>query len=115
VALRDPHVPGAWGFCPFLALTGRPCPLCGGLRAVYDLAHGRPLDAISSNLVVGAALVAGVVVLPWWAARRATGTGFEPPPLPAGWAGWRAGAAGAVLLLAFGVARWFPAFAWATP
>ena len=30
---RDPHGTGSYGFCPFLALTGKPCPGCGGLRA----------------------------------------------------------------------------------
>jgi len=40
VALRDPHVSGAWGFCPFFALTGLYCPFCGGLRGTYDLMHG---------------------------------------------------------------------------
>jgi uncharacterized protein DUF2752 len=96
-------------------LTGRPCPLCGGLRAVNDLAHGRVLDALSSNLLVVAGVVAAAAVLPWWAARRATGTGSEPPPLPRGrWARLTL-VAGALLLVAFGVGRWLPALAWAAP
>ena len=42
LSVRDPNVPGAWGFCLFRRLTGRPCPGCGGLRAVNGLAHGDP-------------------------------------------------------------------------
>ena len=38
--LRDPHEQGSYGFCPFLALTGHPCPGLRGLRAVNDLTHG---------------------------------------------------------------------------
>jgi hypothetical protein len=108
-------VPGAWGWCPFLVLTGRPCPLCGGLRAVHDLAHGRPLEAVSSNLLVVALLVAAAVVVPWWAVRRATGTGSEPVPLLAGRNGVRSAAVGALVLVAFGVGRWLPPLAWAAP
>ncbi len=59
VALRDPHAPGSWGFCPFLVITGWYCPGCGGLRAVYDLAHGDWAAAVSSN-VYGLVLCAGL-------------------------------------------------------
>ena len=34
--LHDPHSSGAYGFCPFLLVTGLPCPGCGGLRAVIE-------------------------------------------------------------------------------
>jgi hypothetical protein len=47
--VRDPHQHGSWGLCPFKALTGWDCPLCGGLRAVNDLGHGRLADAAHSN------------------------------------------------------------------
>jgi hypothetical protein len=68
--LRDPHDAGSYGYCPFLELTGRPCPGCGGLRAVNNLTHGDILGAISSN-VLAVALV-GVVGVAWlvWAVRR---------------------------------------------
>jgi uncharacterized protein DUF2752 len=67
--LRDPHDAGSYGYCPFLALTGRPCPGCGGLRAVNDLTHGDVMGAVSSN-VLAVALV-GVVGVAWllWAVR----------------------------------------------
>lgn len=47
--VRDPHQQGAWGFCPWLLLTGTYCPGCGGLRAVNDLTRGDVGGALSSN------------------------------------------------------------------
>ena len=70
---HDPHQSGAYGYCPFLALTGKPCPGCGGLRAVNDLTRGDFIGAVSSN-VLAVALVAGLAVA-WvlWVARRLRG------------------------------------------
>ena len=62
--LRDPHRPGSWGFCPWLALTGTYCPGCGGLRAVNDLTHGDVVAAASSNLLFVGSLP--VLALWWW-------------------------------------------------
>jgi hypothetical protein len=68
VALRDPHVPGSWGTCPWLAITGTYCPGCGGLRAVNDLVHLHPLEALSSNaFAVAFVLGAGVAWIAWLA------------------------------------------------
>lgn len=69
--VRDPHGSGSYGFCPFLEVTGRPCPGCGGLRAVNDLTHGDLTGAIGSN-VLAVALVAMLAVA-WavWLVRRA--------------------------------------------
>jgi hypothetical protein len=50
--VRDPHLPGGYGLCPWLALTGTACPLCGGLRAAHDLGDGDVLAAASSNLLL---------------------------------------------------------------
>jgi hypothetical protein len=50
VALTNPnstHVP----LCPFHALTGWWCPLCGSLRAVYALSRGRLATALHDNLL----------------------------------------------------------------
>jgi hypothetical protein len=71
--LHDPHDSGSYGYCPFLQLTGRPCPGCGGLRAVNDLTRGDFVAAVSSN-VLAVALVAFLTVA-WvlWAARRLRG------------------------------------------
>lgn len=65
--LRDPHMSGSWGFCPWVLLTGTYCPGCGGLRAVNDLAHGDVAAAASSNLL----LVASLPLLAGWWARSA--------------------------------------------
>ncbi len=71
--LRDPHDSGSWGYCPFLWLTGQPCPFCGGLRAVNDLTHGDVVGAMSSNLLA-VALVA-ILGVAWvlWVWRRSHG------------------------------------------
>jgi hypothetical protein len=87
--------------------------LCGGLRAVNDLTRGRFVEALSTNLLVVAALVAAAGGLLWWGARRAAGTGGEPFPLPADRRALGIGLP--LVVLAFGVARWLPLFAWAAP
>jgi len=70
LAVRDPHVPGAWGSCVFFDGTGLWCPGCGGLRAVNDLTHLDVAGALSSN-AVAVGLVA-LLALCWgvwaWAA-----------------------------------------------
>lgn len=65
VANVDPNAPGHYPTCPFLAVTGYFCPGCGGLRAVYALTHGHPLQALHDN-VFGVAAIAALVV--WWLA-----------------------------------------------
>jgi hypothetical protein len=61
------HVP----LCPFKAITGWQCPLCGGLRAVYEVAHLRIGTALRDNVLVVAALP--VIVTLWlaWVRRGA--------------------------------------------
>lgn len=71
--LRDPHRPGAYGVCPFHALTGLWCPACGGLRATSDLLHGEVTAALSSNLFVLPLAVVAVVAWWGWARRRWNG------------------------------------------
>lgn len=73
--LRDPHHQGSWGFCPFRALTGLPCPGCGGLRAVNDLTNGDVVGALSSNAMAVCLLFGGSVLgLAWlvqaWRGQR---------------------------------------------
>lgn len=114
--LRDPHVAGSWGTCPFLAVTGLPCPVCGGLRAVNSLTHGDVVAAASSNLLVVAVLP---VALVWWGlwlrrCRTAAGTprtALTVLPVPA----LRTVVAGTVLLVGFTVLRWLPPGAWLAP
>ncbi len=45
----DPREPGNYPVCPFLGLTGYHCPGCGSLRAMYQLLHGSPLNALGYN------------------------------------------------------------------
>lgn len=109
--LRDPHVTGSYGFCPFQSLTGQPCPGCGGLRAVNDLTRGDVTAAVSSNaLAVG--LVVGLVTL-WtvWVVRRARGR-HEAPLVTVS---TRAAVAAVVLVAVFGVVRVTPWGSWLAP
>lgn len=103
VAAVDPHQPGTYPVCPFLLLTGHPCPLCGGLRAVNDLLHLRVADALGSNVLVVVGVVAAVVLWARWAALRARGRNavfVDPQP-------WLSATALAVLI-GFGVLRNLP-------
>jgi hypothetical protein len=108
--LRDPHESGSYGFCPFLLVTGEPCPGCGGLRAMNDLTHGNIVGALSSNAMAVVLLV--VMAGAWlvWLYRRWRG---DPAPLlalrsPVLWA----------LVIGFGifgVLRWTPWGVWLRP
>jgi uncharacterized protein DUF2752 len=71
--VRDPHASGSWGYCPFLLLTGVPCPGCGGLRATSDLLHGRLADAMGSNLYAVATVALAALVFAAWTAAAAAG------------------------------------------
>ncbi|TQF74999.1 DUF2752 domain-containing protein [Rhodococcus spelaei] len=68
--LRDPHRLGAYGFCPFHAVTGLWCPGCGGLRALNDLTHGDVFASLSSNLFVAPLVVVLAVAWVAWVLRR---------------------------------------------
>jgi len=68
------HVP----LCPFHALTGWDCPLCGGLRAVNDLGHGSIEAAAHSNLLFVGSLP--LLALGWLLWLRYALTGRAPRP-----------------------------------
>lgn len=73
---RDGEFPS---LCPFLAVTGRWCPGCGGLRAARALAAGDLAGAVGYNAVA-------VVVIPVlayaWSAWMLEAAGLRgPPPL----------------------------------
>lgn len=108
---HDPHVSGSWGYCPFLLLTGLPCPGCGGLRAVNDLTNGDLVGALSSN-AFAVALVA-VVSVCWvvWLVRRARGNAS------AQWLTLTMPTTTTLLVVmaVFGVFRWTPWGAWLRP
>ena len=63
LALANLHVPGRPAtLCPFRALTGLPCPFCGGTTAAVKLGHLDALGALRTNPVVvfGAVVVAAM-------------------------------------------------------
>jgi len=45
----DPATTTWFPSCPFYAITGWQCPLCGSLRALHALLHGAPLAALTFN------------------------------------------------------------------
>jgi hypothetical protein len=109
--VRDPHLHGSYGFCPWLAVTGTACPLCGGLRAVHDLGRGDVLAAASSNLLlVGSLPVLGLVwtrsVAAGW---RGRGSPYDDRAVR------RLLLASVGLVLAFWVVRNLPSAAWLMP
>ena len=110
LALRDPHEQGSWGFCPFLALTGQPCPGCGGLRAVNDLTRLDVVSAISSNAFAVALMAAFTVAWVIWVVRRWRGIDGRMLGI--------SGRTGAIVLatfVAFGVFRLTPWGSWFLP
>lgn len=106
----DPHESGSYGYCPFLVLTDRPCPACGGLRAVNDLTRLHVVDAISSNLL--AVVLAAVLGVAWvaWVVRRARGRRDRMLVL-----GTRTLVATAAVVAVFGILRNTPWGSWLAP
>lgn len=100
----DPHRSGSYGFCPFLTVTGRPCPLCGGLRAMNDLTRGDFVAALTSNAAAVFILVAGAALIVRWFVRRSGGAAdavlLTTPRVPT--------TIFAVLMIAFTIYRWTP-------
>jgi hypothetical protein len=80
-----------WWFpsCPFHALTGRLCPLCGSLRALRALFLGAPVAALAFNPLTIIGLTAWLI-----ARERTTAFCFS--------------ARGLAVLIAFGVFRNVP-------
>ena len=83
LAVRDPHRPGSWGWCPTRVLTHLDCPACGSLRAVHDLTQLDLGAAASSNLLL---VVALPVVVAFWLRRVVAawrgGAAMQPLVLP---------------------------------
>lgn len=109
--VRDPHESGSWGFCPFLMITGHPCPGCGGLRAVNDLTNGDIVGAVSSNAFAVAVLAVLAVTWTMWTVRRLRGD------VQARWLSLGATQLTVVLvvMVAFGAFRLTPWGAWLRP
>jgi hypothetical protein len=72
--LPRPHT-----ICPFLMLTGIPCPFCGGTHAGIDLGRGHPAEALRASPLAVTGAVA-VVILP---ILRATSLAERWQQLPA--------------------------------
>lgn len=107
---HDPHSQGSYGFCPFLELTGRPCPGCGGLRAVNNLTRGDFVGAVSSNLMAVVLIVVLAIAWVLWVIRRMRG---QDGPMLA-----MTGAIGIAMIaafLVFGVVRNVPFGSWLMP
>lgn len=107
---HDPHNSGAYGFCPFLQLTGLPCPGCGGLRAVNDLTRFEFGAAVSSNVLAVALVVVLAGAYLWWLPKRWRGEDARMIVL-----GAKTGVAVMVLIVVFGVVRNTPWGAWLAP
>jgi hypothetical protein len=107
---HDPHSSGSYGYCPFLALTGKPCPGCGGLRAVNDLTRGDFVGAVSSNILAVALVATLAIAWGLWVVRRAGGRGNRMIVLSA-----RTGYAVLALIVVFGVVRNTPWGSWLAP
>lgn len=108
--LRDPHQSGSYGYCPFYALTGRPCPGCGGLRAVNDLTHGNVVAAMSSNLLAVALVVVLGVAWVHWLWRRWHGIEGRMITLTAKQGYWVIG-----VMVVFDIVRNTPWGSWLAP
>ncbi|SEG71217.1 Protein of unknown function [Thermomonospora echinospora] len=70
--VNDPGV-----LCPMRALTGIPCPLCGGTTVFIELGSGHPVRAAAANpaVLVAAVALATAPLGPggrWWALRPKT-------------------------------------------
>jgi hypothetical protein len=94
------HVP----LCPFHALTGWDCPLCGGLRAADALVHGRPVTALHDNVLL---LVALPLAAGFWALWLRRSLARRPAPV----LGRAAMVAVVAVLVAFTVVRNLPGLA----
>jgi hypothetical protein len=115
LAAVDPNQPGHYPTCPFLFLTGRYCPGCGGLRAVHDLSHGDLAAAASANLLV----VIAVPVLVWlwldWTRNRLSGR-VSAARFPGGrfWGAWAPWSLLLLVLIFWGL-RNLPETSWLAP
>ncbi len=110
LAVYDPHQAGSYGFCPFKAITGLPCPGCGGLRSMNLLLHGDFAAAASSNLLAVAVLAVGSIAWAIWFLRRLRGR-------PAELFTWQARTWTfiAILVMVFWLARLTPWGSWLAP
>ena len=110
LATVDPHEPGHYPTCPFLATTGYYCPGCGSLRATNSLLHGHLTGALDRNPL--AVVMLPVVLAAWvlWGLRLAGLTTWTPTSIPARWIWVLLGA-----ILAFWILRNIPGWSFLSP
>jgi len=77
--LVDPASVGPATICPFRALTGYQCPLCGGLRSTRSLLHGDLRAAFELNPLYVLALPGLLYVA---ASYLRVAAGGPPLPMP---------------------------------
>ena len=65
--------------CPFLALTGWQCPLCGGTRMGSALLHADLQSAFAANPATLVAVVVLVLVTLTWSVELLGGPAVRPP------------------------------------
>ena len=73
VVVADPNEPGHYPTCPFLALTGRFCPGCGGMRCARALVTGDLPGAAGLNPLLVALLPVFAYLWVRWVVRAARG------------------------------------------
>ena len=71
--------------CPFHALTGLYCPGCGSLRALHQLLHGHPLEALGLNPLMVMSLPILGYALASEAVLATVGRRLPGVRLPASW------------------------------
>jgi len=76
--VADPNRPGFYPTCPFLAVTGRWCPLCGSLRATRALLQGDVVAAVGLNALL---VIAAPYVIYRWVYWLASTRGRRLPAL----------------------------------
>lgn len=109
--VRDPHVPGSWGYCPSRVIFGVYCPGCGGLRAVNNLSNGDLLGAASSNLLFVSLIPVVIFFIGRWFWDAYHGISRPHRWTESPWVWTTLG----VVMLAFTIARNVPAGAWLAP
>jgi len=115
VAAVDPADPGApYPDCPVLALTGVPCPGCGGLRALHALTRGDVPAALALNPLVLLALPLAVVGLAVWLHAAAHGRAAAPVRRLAAWSAPRAAVLASAVAVALLVWTAVRATTWST-
>ena len=88
--------------CPFLALTGWQCPLCGGTRMGGALLYGDLGSAFAANPLALVAVAVLILLTVLWTVELLGGPSLRPPRRVVRW--WQGVPAGVWLVLGAAVA-----------